>query len=72
MTMKVGDKVSLCRYDYREPPWNKHGNGVVTKIDTTQNCESGVMVTVDCQHHGPITVDQGWLVKIIKTSKRTA
>lgn len=61
---KVGEKVSLDRWDATEPPWNQIGNAKIMKITTGQRCESGIMATVRNAKGSEQELDIAWLQKL--------
>lgn len=59
---KVGDQVSLDKWDATEPPWNQIGPATITKIEVgKQHCQSGIMATVRNAKGSEQTLDIAWL-----------
>lgn len=61
---KVGEKVSLDRWDATEPPWNQIGDATITKITTGQYSETGIMATVRNAKGSEQEFDIAWLQKL--------
>lgn len=63
--LKVGDKVSVAKWDKFDRPANQIGSpAVVQRVDCGVICETGVMVTVVGTSGRNLRVDLNWLLPI--------
>lgn len=58
---KVGDKVSLAKWDKTVRPVDAGVTGTVLTVIETANCESGTMVRVALPNGRQLEFDSGWL-----------
>lgn len=59
--MKVGDIVSLDRWDATEPAYRRLGDCRIIAINEEDNCGSGVMVTLQPKDGFKVELDSEWL-----------
>lgn len=62
--IKLGDRVSLKRWDKHERPSKRIGDCTVTRI-VRQQSETGYMITCRNDQGKVITLDRNWLEKIL-------
>lgn len=64
--LRVGDRVSLERWDAYDPPDKKLGSpGIVVLVEDGQWCESGTMITVAGSTGKSRRLDRNWLEDIM-------
>ncbi len=62
MNVKLGDLVSVDRWDHSETKSKRIGSpATVIGIEHTRGCESGIMVTVEGSNFKHVTLDSNWL-----------